>query len=138
MYVLDTNVVSELRKLRRASPSVLRWAETVQSSGLFLSAMTLFEIELGILKITRSDAKQAAIYRAWLDDNVLPTFSGKILPMDERVAVLFAHLMTPKTRPYRDAVIAATAQHYGYTVVTRNVRDFADLPVKIINPWDFK
>ncbi len=137
MYMLDTNVMSELRKLRRADPNVSLWAGSVESDSLYLSAMTIFEIEIGILRVARSNAAHAAIYHEWLHQNVLPSFVGRILPMDEHVALLFARMMTPKTRPYRDALIAATAQHHGYAVVTRNVRDFSDLPVRVINPWDF-
>jgi predicted nucleic acid-binding protein len=137
MYLLDTNVISELRKSARATPSVVRWSESISSAEQYLSAMTIFEVELGILKIGRTDEAQAGRLRAWLNNQILPAFSGRILPIDENVALNFARIMTPKTRPYRDALIASTAEYHGYTIVTRNVRDFAELPVKLINPWDF-
>jgi toxin FitB len=140
MYIFDTNVVSELRKMLsgRAALSVSQWAQSIPPDDVYLSSIVIYEIKLGILKLAPRDGKQAALLDAWLSDQILPTFSGKILPIDEKVAILVAHMMTPQTRPFRDVLIAATAQHYDYTVVTRNVRDFANLPVKVFNPWDFK
>jgi predicted nucleic acid-binding protein len=137
MFVLDTNVISELRKSGRADPSVVGWSKSVSNAEQYLSAMAIFEVELGILKVGRTNKAQATIFRTWLEDTVIPAFSGRILPIDEQVAVLFAHIMAPKTRPYRDAMIAATAQRHGFAVVTRNVRDFIELPVRVINPWEF-
>ena len=139
MYILDTNVLSELRKTKsgRAAPAVVRWSDSVAQSELFLSAVAIFEIEMGILKVSARNDEHFRRLKSWFSDHILPTFSGKILPIDENVALNFARIMFPKTRPYRDALIAATAEYHGYTVVTRNVCDFADLPIKLINPWDF-
>lgn len=136
MYILDTNVVSELRKkpARRADPNVIRWSENVVPAQLYLSAVTIFEIEMGIQRLSwRGD--EVGRLRKWLTDHVLAAFSDRILPIDHHVARLFARMMVPITRPYRDTLIAATAQHHGYTVVTRNTRDFEDLPIRILNPW---
>jgi predicted nucleic acid-binding protein len=139
MYILDTNVVSELRKTMsgRAEPAVVRWSNSTTAAELYLSAVAVFEIEMGILKLARRNDEQAARLKAWFRDDVLPAFSGKVLPIDEDVATTFAGMMVPKTRPYRDTLVAATAKHHGYTVVTRNIRDFAELPVSVIDPWDF-
>jgi predicted nucleic acid-binding protein len=137
MYVLDTNVISELRKLKRVDRAVLRWLESVPIEAQYLSAISIFEVELGIIKAERTNNEEAIAYKTWLNRKVLPSFAGRILPLNEKIAVVFARMMAPKTRPYRDAIIAATAQHHGYAVVTRNVRDFVELPVRVINPWEF-
>jgi len=137
MYILDTNIVSELRKKqsRRADAGVIAWAESIPPGQLYLSAVTIFEIEIGIQRLSlRGD--QTDRLRVWLTDHVLQAFSGRLLAIDQHVAMLFARMMVPTTRPYRDTLIAATAQHHGYTVVTRNVKDFAGLPIKIVNPWE--
>ena len=137
MYILDTNVVSELRKKQsgRANPHVIQWAETVATAQLYLSAVTIFEIEMGIQKVSlRGD--QSERLRIWLADHVMTAFAGRILSIDQHVAMLFAKMMVPTTRPYRDALIAATAQYHGYIVVTRNTKDFARLPVQTLNPWE--
>lgn len=137
MFVLDTNVVSELRKARSGSADagVVAWAETVRASELFVSAITVLELEMGILQIERRDAAQGAILRTWLDQHVLPGFSGRILPVDTSVARRCARLHVPDPRSERDALIAATALVHGMTIVTRNVADFAPTGVLVLNPW---
>jgi predicted nucleic acid-binding protein len=137
MYILDTNVVSELRKKQSSGTdtNVLRWAASVVPTQLYLSAVTIFEIEIGIQRLQlRGD--QIDRLRLWLTDHVLDAFAQRILPIDQHVAMLFARMMVPTTRPYRDTLIAATAQHHGYTVVTRNTKDFDGLPVRLLNPWE--
>lgn len=138
MYVLDTNVVSELRKIRmgKADPNVASWAENVDAASLFVSAITIMELELGVLSIERKDATQGAMLRAWLEQHVLPEFSGRTLPIDTTVAQRCAKLHIPDKRGERDALIAATALVHGMTVVTRNVADFQSTGVTIINPWE--
>jgi toxin FitB len=138
MFVLDTNVVSELRKVRagKADPQVARWADGVEAETLYLSAITILELELGILQIGRKDAAQGAMLRAWLDALVLPAFDGRILPVDVAVAQRCAALHVPDPRSERDALIAATALVHGMTVVTRNVIDFTATSVPLLNPWD--
>lgn len=137
MLILDTNVVSELRKAKsgKADAGVIAWAQTVQTSELFLSAITILELEAGVLQIERRDAVQGAILRAWLEQHVLPGFTGRILAVDTAVALRCARLHVPDPRAERDALIAATALVHGMTVVTRNVADFAPTGVPILNPW---
>lgn len=138
MYVLDTNVVSELRKIRagKADSNVAAWTESVDAAELYVSAITIMELELGVLSIERSDATQGALLRAWLEQHVLPEFSGRTLPVDTAVALRCARLHVPNKRGERDALIAATALVHGMTVVTRNVADFQPTGVAIINPWE--
>jgi len=135
MFLLDTNVVSELRRPERANNNVIAWASTVPAASFFLSAISILEIELGTLKIARRDATQAAILRAWIDEHVLPRFEGRILAIDTAVAQRCARLHVPNPRAERDALIAATAMVHGLTVVTRNVADFKSIGVALLNPW---
>lgn len=137
MFILDTNVVSELRKAKtgKADRNVLAWASHVSSGGLFLSAITVLELEAGVLLKERSDEAQGSLLRAWLDDHVLPAFQGRVLAVDTAVALRCAKLHIPDRRSERDALIAATAMVHGMTVVTRNVADFMSTGVAMINPW---
>jgi toxin FitB len=137
MLLLDTNVVSELRKVRggKADPNFSRWAERVVPSELYLSVITLHELELGVLLAERRDPAQGAVLRSWLESHVCPAFLGRILPVDEAVARQAAQLHVPDPRPVRDALIAATAQVHGMTVVTRDIDDFAPMGVSVLNPW---
>jgi len=138
MFVLDTNVVSELRKVRfgKADVNVAAWAQSVDAADLFVSAITLMELELGVLSIERKDATQGAMLRSWLEQQVLPEFSGRTLSIDTAVAQRCARLHVPDQRGERDALIAATALVHGMTVATRNVADFKPTGVSIINPWE--
>ena len=138
MFILDTNVVSELRKVRsgRADRNMAAWVIRLPASALFLSCVTIMELELGILLLERRDAAQGAVLRNWLDQFVFPTFSNHILPFDAAVAQRCAALHVPNRRPERDAFIGATALVHGMTVATRNVADFAPMGVPVINPWD--
>lgn len=140
MYLLDTNVVSELRRAKtgKANPHVVVWAERVLVASLFLSAVTVLELEMGVLLIERRDPAQGTLLRAWLEERVLPTFAGRILPIDTAVARRCARLHVPDPRSERDALIAATALVHGLTVVTRNVADFAPMGVEILDPWTFE
>ena len=137
MFVLDTNVVPELRKVRlgKADLSAAAWAQSVDAADLYVSTMTIMELELGVLAIEDKDATQGAMLRSWLEQHVLPEFSGRTLPVDTAVAQRCAHLHVPDKRGGRDALIAATALVHGMTVVTRNVADFQPTGVTIINPW---
>ena len=138
MYVLDTNVLSELRKVRlgETDANVTAWAESVDAADLFVSAITIMELELGVLSIERKDAAQGAMLRSWLEQHVLPEFSERTLPIDTAVALRCARLRVPDKRCERDALIAATALVHGMTVVTRNVADFKPTGVTIVNPWE--
>jgi predicted nucleic acid-binding protein len=137
MFVLDTNVVSELRKAKagKANPKVEAWARKVPVGGLYLSAITLLELETGVLLIERRDTAQGAVMRRWLDEHVLPAFANRILPIDAAVALRCARLHVPDRMSERDALIAATALVHGMTVVTRNVADFEPSQVAIVDPW---
>lgn len=138
MFLLDTNIFSELRKTNngRANPNVVAWFSQVDASQLYLSPITLLEIEQGILRLDRRDPAQSIILRKWMSASLLPTFSGRILPIDAAVAVRCARLHTPDPRSGNDAWIAATALVHGMTVVTRNVADFTPMGVAVLNPWD--
>lgn len=137
MYLLDTNVVSELRKIRlgKADSHVAEWADNVDATDLYLSAITIQELEIGILLLERRDLSQGAIFRAWLNEQVLPAFAGRILAVDTAVALRSARLHVPDPRPVRDGRIAATALVHGMIVVTRNIADFEPAGVPTINPW---
>ncbi|TGN61757.1 type II toxin-antitoxin system VapC family toxin [Paracoccus liaowanqingii] len=138
MFILDTNVVSELRKAKagKADSNVVAWAAVQDPSALFLSAITLLELEMGIRQAERRDSAQGAVLRAWMTDRVLPTFEGRILPVDGPVALCCAALHVPDPRSDRDALIAATGIVHAMPIVTRNVADFAPTGVTIIHPWD--
>lgn len=137
MYLLDTNVVSELRKLRsgKANPGLVAWSRTVPTSSLLLCAATVLELEIGVLLMERRDRTQGAMLRTWLDHQVMPAFAGRVLAIDTAVALRCAGLHVPNRRPDRDALIAATALVHGLTLVTRNVADFAGTGVALCNPW---
>ncbi len=139
MYVLDTNVLSELRKVRlgKADANVGAWAESVDAANLFISAISVMELELGILSIERRDAAQGRMLRSWLEQQVLPEFYERTLPVDTVVAQRCARLHVPDRRGERDALIAATAMVNGMVVVTRNVADFQPTGVTIVNPWEW-
>lgn len=138
MYLLDTNVISELRKAKsgKSNKNVTEWASNKSVSTLFLSVITILEIETGILLLEQRDPSQGAILRSWLNAHVLPVFSERILALDVAIAQRCAKLHVPNPQSDRDAIIAATALVHGMTVVTRNVSDFAQTGVAILNPWD--
>jgi toxin FitB len=135
MYILDTNVVSELRKGKKADRNVRVWAQTLPAASLYLSVVSILELEMGILLVERRDPKQGGILRAWMDGHVLPSFSGRILAIDTVVAQRCAALHVPTPRSDRDALIAATALVHSMTVVSRNVTHFQPTGVAVVNPW---
>ena len=137
MLLLDTNVVSELRKASagRADANVLAWSGRHEPDSMYLSAVTVFEIELGILRLERRDEAQAAALRRWLEGQVLPAFEGRIWPFDVAVARRCAALHVPDPKPDRDAIIAATALVHSLTLATRNVADFQGMGLSLVNPW---
>jgi predicted nucleic acid-binding protein len=136
MFLLDSNVISELRRPGKANPRVAAWADGVRQAELFLSVITTLEIEIGILRLERIDQAQGAVLRTWMDNYIRPAFDGRILPVDTAVALRCARLHVPDPRSDRDAMIAATALLHDLTVVTRNVADIAQMNVALINPWD--
>jgi toxin FitB len=135
MFLLETNVISELRRPDKANRNVIAWASAIPAASFFLSAISILEIELGALLIARKDAAQGAVLRTWIDDQILPRFEGRILAVDTVVVQRCAHLHVPDPRGERDALIAATAMVHGLTVVTRNVADFEPIGVTLLNPW---
>lgn len=136
-YLLDTNVVSELRKIGdgKADANVVAWVGREDSTAFFLSAITILELELGILGVQRRDARQGARLRTWLDNHIRPEFAGRILSVDDAVATRCAHLHIPDRRNEVDALIAATALVHELTLVTRNVKDFEGTGAIIVDPW---
>ena len=137
MYLLDTNVVSELRKVRsgKADKNVAAWADSVDTAALFISVITVQELEIGVLLAERRDAAQGALLRRWLNEHVLPSFEGRVISVDTEIVRRSASLHVPDPRPFRDGLIAATALVHGFTVVTRNTSDFAPTGVALLNPW---
>jgi predicted nucleic acid-binding protein len=137
MFLIDTNVISESRKVRsgRAALEVIAWLKATDPSTTFVSAMSLFELELGVVRVERRDPVQGEILRRWLDNTVKPGFAGRVLAMDGAVATACAMLHVPDPVSERDGWIAATALVHGLTVVTRNVGDFDTTGVHLINPW---
>ncbi len=138
MFLLDTNVVSELRKARsgKCDLNVAAWARGVPAAGLYVSVIVIQELEIGTLLAERRDPAQAVVLRAWLDEHVLPAFAERILPIDLEVARRSAALHVPDPRPFRDGLIAATALTHGMTLVTRNTTHFEPTGVPLLNPWN--
>ena len=138
MFVLDTNVVSELRKVRSgtANPGVAEWASGVPSGQLFVSAITIHDLGRGVLLAERADPDRGAVLRSWLDHGVAPAFASRILPVDEAVARLGASLHVPDPAPFRDALIGATALVHRMAVVTRSSKDFERFDgLEVVSPW---
>ena len=137
MLLLDTNVVSELRKVGdgRADPGIMAWLAGTDASSCYVSALTLMELEIGILRVERRDPAQGNLLRRWMESRVVPEFAERTLPVDTTVALRCARLHVPDPRAERDALIAATALVHGMRVVTRNVADFAATGVPLLNPW---
>ena len=138
MYLLDTNIVSELRKLEtgKIHPQVYRWIKSNGFTHTYISAVTLAEIQTGILSLARKDQAQAASLDNWFTNRLLPAYRTRTLSVDTEVALICAQLHIPAKRPINDAYIAATAIAHNLTPVTRNVRDFQGLPLMLENPFE--
>lgn len=138
MYLLDTNVISEMRKIQtgRADLRLSGWVERVSSEDLYLSAVTIFEMEVGVRLMMRKDPAQGRFLWDWLHAYVLPSFTTRIRVIDAEISLRCAALHVPVTAPYRDSLIGATALVHGLTVVTRNVKDFVPMGVKVLNPCE--
>lgn len=138
MYLLDTNVISELRKSAAKQHSkVAEWIRTIHIADLYLSVITVYELEIGIRRIERRDSAQGRLFRQWLDRGVLPQFHRKILSFDTRIAMRAAGLHVPGPRPLADSFIAATAAEHEFILVTRNASDFQNMDVEVLNPFEF-
>ena len=137
MYLLDTNVLSELRKRRsgKIDPAVEAWVGRVDQVDMYLSVITVMEVELGIALIERRDTRQAGVLRLWLHEKVMPAFAGRILPVSTAIALRCARLHVPDTKSERDAWIAATGLVHDLTIATRNVVDFVGTGVTLLDPW---
>lgn len=137
MYLLDTNVISELRKVKqgKADPQVVQWASQQNTANLYISVISILEIEQGILKIERHDPVQGKHLRQWLEQQVLPSFAERVLNLDIKSARQCAALHVPNPTSYRDAMIAAIAITHHLNIVTRNTADFKALGVVLVNPW---
>lgn len=136
-YLLDTNVISELRKVgpAKADPNVLRWVDNIPLMEMFISVVTVQELEIGVLRAERNDRAKAQLLRTWLEGQVLTAFANRILPVDLSISLRCASLHVPDPRPFSDTIIAATALVHGMTLVTRNEKDFAGTGVQVLNPW---
>ena len=140
MYLLDTNVLSELRKRRsgKIDAAVEAWAGSVDQADMYLSVITVMEGELGIVLLERRDPRQAGVLRLWLHEKVMLAFAGRILPVDTPIALRCARLHVPDTKSERDAWIAATGLVHDLTIVSRNVADFAGTGTMLLNPWTYQ
>lgn len=138
MYLLDTNVVSELRRIAagRGDARVATWQARTRPAACYLSVVTWMELEIGVLRMERRDASQGRLLRHWLTASLQPAFAGRILDVDARIATQTARLQVPDPRPPNDALIAATALAHELVVVTRNTRDFAGTGALLLNPWE--
>ena len=138
MYLLDTNVVSEIRKIQqgKADTHLSAWVRQIPANQMYISTITLLELETGIMRIERKDPAQGTTLRTWLEQQVKLTFRGRILPFDEYTAPICATMHTPDPKPITDSLIAATAKQHGLTVVTCNVKDFTETGVKVFNPFE--
>lgn len=139
MYLLDTPVIAELRRAKsgRADPHVTTWAGGVASQNMFMSALSLLELEGGVAQVERKDRATGGLLRTWLDEQVMKAFDGRILAVDTAVVKKRASLHFHEPRNDRDALMAATALVHGLTLVTRNVAAFRTGRVKVFNPWGY-
>ena len=139
MLLLDTNVISEMRKVLsgKTDECFSKWARSTNLYELYLSAITIQELEIGVLLKENKDKATGLILRTWLEDHIKPSFEGRVLSVDSAVAIQSALLHVINPRPFRDGLIAATAIVHGMTIVTRNINDFESCHVKLINPWEF-
>lgn len=138
MYLLDTNAISELRKVKtgKAHQGFIEWLYSIQPDTLYINTIVLMELKKGIFLKQRKDPKQAQDLQIWLDTIIRPTFAHRTLNIDENTIDICAKLHVPNKRPENDAWIGAMAIAYNMTLVTRNVKDYAGLPVKILNPFN--
>lgn len=137
MYLLDTNVISEIRKIPsgKANPQLTQWAQNCAADEMFVSVITLMELHKGILSMKRKDAMQGEHLQNWFQTQVLPSYQGRILPITTEIALRCGALHVPNPQPAFDSLIAATALVHNLIVVTQNIRDFDSTGVNLINPF---
>jgi Predicted nucleic acid-binding protein, contains PIN domain len=135
MYLIDTHAITEMRRRERVDGKFAEWAASVAPADLYISTISVLELEMGLMTLEHRSPSRASPLRVWLDTKVLPAFEGRILPIDIRVARRAAALHVPQRRPERSALIAATAIVHGLSVVTRNASEFEPLGVAVLNPW---
>lgn len=135
MFLLDTNVISELRRPSRTNPLVAAWIDGVPQADLFLSSISLMELRTGARRLIHRGDTHGNVIQDWIETRVLAAFAGRILAVDEAVALRCADLHVPVSRPYRDSLIAATALVHRITLVTRNLSDFQPMTSNLLNPW---
>jgi hypothetical protein len=137
MYLLDTNVISEIRKHKsKIDTNVSNWASKNNSIEMFTSVICVSELHTGILKLENKEPPQGTAIRTWFDDQFIPDFKDRILDIDLDVAKIAAELQASGPKSFSDCLIASTAIQHNLTLVTRNVKDFRNINVKIFNPWE--
>ena len=136
MYLIDTNVLSEVRKLAsgRCHANVARWWRALDGEELFLSVLVLGELHQGIERLRARDPVQATALETWLG-HVVVQFAGRILAVDQRVAEAWGRMSAARSLATVDALLAATAQVHGLTLVTRNLADVAGCGVRVLDPF---
>lgn len=136
MFLVDTNILSEMRKADRGNPGVVEWATGTPPGLLFISVISLHEIEIGVLRAERSDKEKGAMLRAWMEIGLKPTFADRLLDVDLKISLMAAQWHVPDPAPVRDSLIGATALAHQLKVVTRDVRDYSRFPdLEVLNPW---
>lgn len=134
-YLFDTNVISELRKGRRANSGAATWAQSVLEDQIFLSVITLHEIERGILGAEKRSRPEAPVLRSWFDGDLRPSYAPRTLPVTTEIAIHAASFAAERSVDLADHLIAATAVIHGFTLVTRNVGHFTHSGVRLLNPF---
>ncbi len=137
MYLIDTNIISEVRKGRRCDPNVAAWYRGIRDDELFLSVLVIGEIRQGIERLRPRNPRQAMALERWLEE-LLRAFGDRILPLDEKAAQNWGRLNAGRVFPVIDSLLAATADAHGLTLATRNVKDIERSGVRCMNPFEFR
>ncbi|MGA0333732.1 MAG: type II toxin-antitoxin system VapC family toxin [Kiritimatiellia bacterium] len=134
-YLLDTNVISEVRKGSKCDAKVADWVVSVPMMQMYLSVISMMEISSGIFKVLRSQPEFGLKLNDWYENELKSGFAGRVLMVDLGIAEIGARLNHQRSLPYRDGLLAATASRHGFTLVTRNIKDFAQMDLELLNPW---